>query len=142
MSEKVQVIIFRQNEGGLEVLLLQTNKQRGLFWQNVTGGVESFDKTLVQAACREVLEETGVYTKSPDIKSLNFSYEYHDSQRSINYTEHIFYVVLPDSAEICISPEHNAYCWKPINRVTKLDYNYSSNYEGFNLAIRLHEESK
>lgn len=45
-------------------LLLKTKPERGSFWQPVTGGVES-GETLVSAAEREALEETGLRPHSP-----------------------------------------------------------------------------
>ena len=56
--QKVQIVIFREKEKtGYDVLLLKTNKRRGSFWQNVTGGVETSDHTLLKAAEREIEEE-------------------------------------------------------------------------------------
>jgi hypothetical protein len=46
-KEKVQVVVLAQLGQTLEALLLKTNEQRGLFWQNITGSVErgeSFSK--------------------------------------------------------------------------------------------------
>ena len=52
MSEKVQVVIFQKIGKSFDVLLLQTNKERGNFWQNITGGVEKSDQGLAQAPKR------------------------------------------------------------------------------------------
>ena len=54
MSEKVQVVIFKELNEKVEVLLLQTNQSRGQFWQNITGGKEPKDNSNYDAAKREV----------------------------------------------------------------------------------------
>ena len=59
MSEKVQVVVFKELNEKVEVLLLQTNQSRGQFWQNITGGKEPKDNSNHDAAKREVKEEIG-----------------------------------------------------------------------------------
>ena len=45
MLEKVQVVIFKELNEKVEVLLLQTNQNRGQFWQNITGSREVEDNS-------------------------------------------------------------------------------------------------
>lgn len=58
---QVEVYVFRRREGRAEVLLLRRSPERSLpgVWQPVTGGIERRERTI-DAAAREVLEETGL----------------------------------------------------------------------------------
>lgn len=58
---QVEVHVFRRRGKRLELLLLRRASQRSLagVWQPVTGGIER-DETVLRAAAREVLEETGL----------------------------------------------------------------------------------
>ena len=136
MSEKVQVIILSTAENLLEVLLLQTNPNRGLFWQNITGGVEASDPDISHAAKREILEETGLNISANQIQSLNYSFSYHDKNRNIRYQERFFVVVLDAKIKLSISAEHNDYLWKPASMVTQADYGFKSNFNGLLLSLQ------
>ena len=137
MSEKVQVIIFSKVRNSLEVLRLQTNDQRGAFWQNITGGVEPEDNSLLKAAQREVKEETGIEITPVDkIKSINFFFDYHDQSRGITYKEHVFYTLLTNKPTVRISGEHQGYCWKNVNDIIKSDFKFESNHIGFCEALK------
>ena len=69
-TRKAQVVIcgYDAQSQSLAYLLMQTNKKRGEFWQNVTGKIES-GETFEQTAIREVTEETGL-TELAIIKKL------------------------------------------------------------------------
>ena len=136
MSEKVQVIILSTAENILEVLLLQTNTKRGLFWQNITGGAEDSDPDISHTAKREILEETGLNIPQNQIQSLNYSFSYHDKNRNIRYQEHLFVVVLKAKIKLSISAEHNDYLWKTASKVTSADYGFKSNFDGFLLSLQ------
>jgi 8-oxo-dGTP pyrophosphatase MutT (NUDIX family) len=57
-----------------EYLLLKRTADRGGFWQGVTGAAE-LEETLIQAAQREVCEETG-YQRFIRFAPLDFRYSY------------------------------------------------------------------
>ena len=137
MSEKVQVILFKKQSNSLEVLLLQTNKSRGLFWQNITGGVESYDQTLIKAAAREISEETSIVIPIESINSLEYSYKYFDQNRQINYTEHLFYAVVENTSKVIISLEHNDFKWVPAKEIQESDFRFKSNFDGFSKAYQV-----
>src|SRR4051812_38151900 len=75
MLSKVQVWIHSLSDRGeRQVLLLRTRKDRGEFWQPVTGGVED-GESPTQAALREAQEETGLgFLKSPRFIEYEFDY--------------------------------------------------------------------
>ncbi len=60
LKRKVQVwVVFRRPGRTERVLILKTRKDRGGFWQPVTGGVERGEASRL-AAFREAWEETGI----------------------------------------------------------------------------------
>jgi dihydroneopterin triphosphate diphosphatase len=61
-----------------EVLLLERADHPG-FWQSVTGSLDSHDEPLIEAAARELLEETGIDAQSfgkNALTSMDHSVEY------------------------------------------------------------------
>ncbi len=60
MRIPIQVLVYpvRKNNGGREYLMLKRVKNRGGFWQGVTGAPEN-DENNIEAAKRELFEETG-----------------------------------------------------------------------------------
>ena len=107
--------MFRQGEDGREYLLLHRITKEGAFWQGVTGALEE-GETLLQAAAREVLEETEF--RPAEIRSLDFSYRFPviDEWREsygpgpVEITEHVF-VAEVDGRDPTLSQEHDAWGW-------------------------------
>lgn len=54
----ISVAVLRKRDGHNEVLLLRRRRERGGFWQIVTGRIEAKESAL-EAARRELMEETG-----------------------------------------------------------------------------------
>ena len=129
--DKVQVVVFFSDDENFHLLLLQTNQRRGLFWQNVTGGVEKDDRHFFAAAKREVEEELGV---SPNkIFDLDKSFSFID-QWNTHVTEHCFFTILPieQKSKITLDPgEHQDFKVIPVNEVQESDYKFRNNYEVF-----------
>ena len=107
--------MFRQGEDGREYLLLHRITKEGAFWQGVTGALEE-GETLLQAAAREVLEETGL--RPAEIRSLDFNYcfpvidEWRESYGPgpEEVVEHVF-VAEVDGDAPTLSWEHDAWEW-------------------------------
>jgi 8-oxo-dGTP pyrophosphatase MutT (NUDIX family) len=57
---QLECIIFRKKEELLEFLLLKRVSEKGGFWQPPCGGMEKEDKSELDAAYREIFEETGI----------------------------------------------------------------------------------
>ncbi len=134
--QKVQIVIFREKEKtGYDVLLLKTNKRRGSFWQNVTGGVETSDLNLLKAAEREVKEETSL--SNLHVNNLNHQYSFID-QWNTDVTESLFFVKVSykDSLDIKISTkEHEEFKWLDIKSVQVNDYRFETNFDAFECAL-------
>jgi 8-oxo-dGTP pyrophosphatase MutT (NUDIX family) len=59
-AEVVLCIVFRKIKTNYEFLLLKRSPEEGDFWQPIGGKVEKGDKGFLEAAYREVFEETGI----------------------------------------------------------------------------------
>ena len=89
------------------------------FWQSVTGSVEG-DETLLQAAIREVHEETGLDASQYNLQDWQTSnvYEIYPHWRHryapgvVENREHLFGLELPSALPIKLEPnEHVRYEW-------------------------------
>ena len=132
---KVQIVMFQQfiNSKNLYVLLLQTNQSRGAFWQNITGGVEKIDSSLLQAAKRELKEETGIMPHF--FHSLDLTFEFTDKWKT-QVKEFVFYAIYINPTDKLIMPtidpeEHQSYNWVNTQEVNQGNFYYQSNYEAF-----------
>jgi ADP-ribose pyrophosphatase YjhB (NUDIX family) len=134
IKRKVQVVLlWISSNGEKSLLLLRTNQERGGFWQNVTGGVESGEST-VRAAKRELFEETGI----EDINLIDLQQTHHfTDQYGKTCIESIFLATAQCSfaPELTLSPEHSEYDFRAIEGVMQADFGYNSNYEAFVQAV-------
>ena len=111
----VLVLIYTPD---LQVLLMERADKAG-FWQSVTGSLED-NETALQAAIREVLEETGLDAAKYDLQDWQASnvYEIYPHWRHryapgiTENTEHLFGLLLPKPLPIKLAPdEHVRYEW-------------------------------
>ncbi len=110
-------------------LLLQTNKKRGEFWQNITGKVEK-DETYEEGALREVMEETGLKVEMlVDMIELGVNYDFTDQwKRKVH--EKTFLIITDKKFDIKIDPsEHENYKWVGLDEIHDGIVKHSSNYE-------------
>ena len=118
--ESALVVIYNQHN---EVLLLQRDDDAD-FWQSVTGTLEQGESPL-QAAYREVAEETGITLSARDyqIQDCHTVNQYRIRSRwqyryapdvSIN-TEYVFAVCVTTPVSIVLT-EHTAFEWLPKSR--------------------------
>lgn len=107
----------------LEVLLIERADAPG-FWQSVTGSLDQEDEPFVQAAAREVAEETGIDTGSPGHALTDWGlenvYEIYPQWRHryapgvVQNTERVFGLCIPVAVPVRLSPrEHRAQVWLP-----------------------------
>lgn len=115
-KQPVSVLVVVYTHGG-DVLLLR-RKSPADFWQSVTGSLE-WDETPLQAAQRELVEETGISDTSGLVDcQVQNQFPILPAWRSRfapdvqNNTEHVFKLELPGTCEIILNPqEHTEYLW-------------------------------
>lgn len=102
----------------LQVLIMERADKAG-YWQSVTGSLEQ-GETPIQAAIREVQEETGLNATQYDLQDWQVSniYEIYPHWRHryapdvTHNTEHLFGLELPSQLPIKLAPdEHLRYEW-------------------------------
>lgn len=124
------IIIHTKN---MEILLLHRQDKKN-YWQSVTGSIEDNESSL-DAAKRELLEETGIDHNSYPIIDWKFSqqYEIYEHWRYryrpsvTKNTEHVFSVEVPKNINIKIAPrEHREFKWVNIEDAIKKVFSSSN----------------
>ncbi|WP_312434097.1 dihydroneopterin triphosphate diphosphatase [Janthinobacterium sp.] len=124
MTYKIPVsVLVVIHTADLDVLLIERAGQPG-FWQSVTGSIDALDEPLLQAATRELFEETGIVADGQLIAlqdwQLSNVYEIYPVWRHryapgvLHNTEHVFSVRVPRNCVVTVNPrEHLRYVWLP-----------------------------
>jgi dATP pyrophosphohydrolase len=117
----------------LQVLIME-RADKAVFWQSVTGSIED-SETPLQAAIREVFEETGLDATQYDLQDWQVSniYEIYPHWRHryapgiIENTEHLFGLELPSPLPIKLSPnEHIHYEWVDWREAAKRVFSWTN----------------
>ncbi len=123
-KHKVQIITVLITRP-TSVLLFKTNKNRGSFWQNITGSVKK-NESFLDAAQREYEEESGILLPIEQFKPIDRTISF--TNNFTNYNEHIFLVTTQNEFNVTISSkEHCEYKWVSTFDAYKYYY-YESNY--------------
>ena len=117
----------------LQVLIMERADKTG-FWQSVTGSVEG-DETPLQAAIREVQEETGLDATQYNLQDWQTSnvYEIYPHWRHryapgvVENREHLFGLELPSALPIKLEPnEHVRYEWVDWHEAAKRVFSWTN----------------
>ncbi len=119
MRQPIQVLVYPTmiTEGQRQYLLLHRTAARGAFWQGVTGGLE-YDEDLLQAAKRELLEETGFSASC--IQRIDYSYSFQLDEKWAGLyaadvkqiVEYVFIAPIDAPGDPTIDPyEHDRWKW-------------------------------
>jgi dATP pyrophosphohydrolase len=117
----------------LQVLIMERADKAG-FWQSVTGSLE-LGETPLDAAIREVQEETGLDTKQYDVQDWHASnvYEIYPHWRHryasgvTENTEHLFGLELPSVLPIKLAAdEHVRYEWVDWREAAKRVFSWTN----------------
>ena len=126
----VLVVIHHQHR---QFLMLQ-RVDNPEFWQSVTGSLEA-DEAPIEAAVRELCEETGLCLAKEQVHDWQLYYDYDiypeywhryppGTRRN---TEHVFSVNVALDSPIVIAPaEHSAYRWVDANSALAMAYSPSN----------------
>ena len=126
----ILVVIYTKQSSTL--LLHRADKKN--YWQSVTGSIEK-KETLIEAARREVYEETGINTNEYSLQDwkLNHKYEIYQHWRHryepniTHNTEHIFGLEIPLETPIKLSTsEHVDYKWVKIDEAKKRVFSWTN----------------
>ena len=143
IPESVLVVIHTPD---LQVLLIERADKPG-FWQSVTGSLDAPDEPLIEAAARELFEETGIVADGKTVKLRDWQlanvYEIYPLWRDryapgvTHNTEHVFSVCVPADSVVTLSPrEHLNSAWLP--RVDAADRCFSSSNAEAILQLKRH----
>jgi 8-oxo-dGTP pyrophosphatase MutT (NUDIX family) len=126
---QLECIIFRQNKERYEFLMLKRIQSRGGFWQPITGGFETKDKSMLAGAYREIKEEAGI-NKKDVVRAIENIYYYEldaDVPVKGNLTkvkEYAFAFEVKPDLKISIGEnlydEHDEYKWATFDEALKL----------------------
>jgi dATP pyrophosphohydrolase len=104
----------------LGVLLLERARHPG-FWQSVTGSQEG-GESLLETACREVTEETGIAAPAADFLDwrqtncyeIFAEWRYRYAPDVTHNTEHVYSLSVPEGCPVAVADEeHLGYRWLP-----------------------------
>jgi len=110
----------------LQVLLLERVVPPG-FWQSVTGSLEA-DESPLQAAIREVNEETGLAVSSDQLRDWHHTnrFEIIENWRAryapgvTHNTEHVFSLCVPAPRPVRLAlAEHRLQLWLPLEEAAR-----------------------
>ena len=143
-KEVIMVIIFRKIKE-YEFLLLKRTINKGNFWQPVGGLIENKDKTKLDAAYRETIEETGI--KKENVKRVienfyQFTYDKHYlTNQPINpINEFVYAFEIEPNTKITIDSnqdkEHEQFAWFNYNDAIK-KLKWQNNKDAFNKLKQL-----
>jgi len=129
LPTQLECIVFRKSKGRYEFLMLKRILSKGGFWQPVTGGLETKDKSMLDGAYREIREEAGIRKKDV-IRAIEHIYYYEfkadvlEKEKLTKVKEYIFAFEVKPSLKVSIGKnlydEHDEYRWVSFGRALKL----------------------
>ena len=126
----------------LEVLLIERADRPG-YWQSVTGSLDREDEAPVDAAWREVAEETGLAAGELRDWAIDNVYEIYPVWRHryapgvTHNREHVFSLELPEPLPVVLAPkEHLHYRWLPWREAAGLTISWTNRDAIIALAAR------
>jgi dATP pyrophosphohydrolase len=140
----VQVVVFADDGEGRAYLLLRRISTHGGFWQSVTGSLEP-DETHLQAAKREVLEETGFELDESAIIPLDLVSRFEIAPQwrakyapGITHNEEVCFAARVERrSDVRLDPnEHDAFQWVHFGEAAEMLY-WESNKRALEATLKL-----
>jgi dATP pyrophosphohydrolase len=139
----VQVVVFSERGQKRLYLLLRRDTSHGGFWQSVTGSLED-GETHVQAAVREVREETGFDVREDELIDLGVTnvFEIAEQWRSkyapgVTRNEEVCFALPVRHGAVEIDRlEHDEYIWVDYDSAVEMLY-WESNRRTLTVVNRL-----
>lgn len=116
------------------------------FWQGITGGVEE-GEDLVEAAMRELAEETGIVPSALEQIDYSYSFPMEEAWRGLyaagveEIVEYVFVALVDREQEPALSWEHDRYEWCSLEQALAL-LSYPGNVEALKRCDSLLTESQ
>ena len=129
--ESVLVVVYTQAG---QTLLLNRVPPRS-FWQSVTGSLKWNQETSLQAAQRELQEETGIDASLDNIRNWNRSFKFtifpearHKYPAGVTENiEYVFSLQLPEAVRVEIQPaEHTEYRWVDLDEAVEMVWSWTN----------------
>jgi 8-oxo-dGTP pyrophosphatase MutT (NUDIX family) len=109
IRHKVQVVVYSHPLKSF--LFLRTNKKRGQFWQNITGGVKKNQESFLAGALREITEEINYKSNSEQLTDLDLDYQFLNRLQQ-PCLEKVYLLVVTKKWKLKIdSKEHDQFKW-------------------------------
>lgn len=129
----------------LDVLLMERARRVG-YWQSVTGSLDWAEEPLVDAALREVREETGIAALRPALKAWNVTYTFeiyahwrHRFAPGVTHNlEHAFALQVPSACPVVLAAEeHTSFQWLPWREAAARCFSWS-NRDAIRMLSEMH----
>ncbi len=101
-STRASVIIVEYNN---EILLLKRNSKMFYNQWGLPGGKIDPGEEKIEAAVRELYEETGIIAKDSDLIYVG------EKKSMTGFTVYIYWLKLKEKQHVILSGEHNAFMW-------------------------------
>lgn len=137
ITRKAQVVIATPDP---YLLLLQTNQERGSYWQNCTGKIED-DEDFIAGATREAMEETGLAEDNIiDAQDIDLQHDFTDRWHR-QVVERAILILVKEKWDIIIDPsEHQNFKWLAIDDLSFESVKYPGNFEALKKASLMLKE--
>ena len=144
-TDQVECIVFRQQNKNYEFLLLKRIPKKGGFWQPVSGGIETEDKSIIDSAYRELKEETNIskneiITVFENVHYFEMNKHYLTGAPIPIRKEYVFGFEVKPNFEINLGKniyqEHSGACWVCFEEALKL-LKWENNKDSFKKLNKL-----
>ena len=118
-SPGVNVAVVKKDYDGWKFLILKRAEQEsyGGYWGFMTGG-KCGSETVSQVVRRELEEETGL--KPESIWATEYLVHFYEPEYDSIWILPLIVAVVPENAEVRLSPENSEYRWLPPDRAKHL----------------------